>query len=324
MSKKLLSVAIAVAVAAPMAAQAEIKLSGAIQAEIGSIELNGGDSVTMNDKGTGAIAGGGPNKVKLAFSEDLGGGLKAFGQVDWAFDTSGSRDLTDREQFVGLKGSSGAYFRMGRIQGAYKTSTKIDPFYSTAGQMRVGGGEASGAFANGSFLNNVAELGFKGGGFKVALQGIFDEADGQDGSMLADVEYSNDMFTVYGAYSQNEAAPENANQNWKIGAKAGFGGLGLGLQYEDAEMNSSLITDAGEYITGSLTYGLGNVVLAGWVSQFTGDNGAADAMSYAAGGVYQFSKKTFVYAAYTSLDRDIDGSDMGDLSGFAAGVRHSF
>jgi predicted porin len=343
MNKKLLSVAIAAAVAVPLAAQAEIKLSGTIQAEVGNLEISGADGLTTTDDSNGALAGGGPNAVKFDFSEDLGGGLKAVGRIDWAFDTTNqggsgaANGLSDREKFVGLQGSSGAYFRMGRIQGAYKTATKIDPFYGTAGQMRIGGGESGGEFGHGGYVNNVAELGFSGGGFKVALQGVLSD-DGNDataladdgvasrsGSVLANVEYKNDMFTVYGGYSNDEARVTNGT-NWKVGGKVAFGGLGVGLQYEDAENNPAILAPGpGEYISGSLTYGLGSVVLGGWVSQFTGDSAAvADAMSFAAGGLYQFSKKTFVYAAYHSIDRDVSGSDAGDLSGFAAGVRHSF
>jgi predicted porin len=333
MSKKLLSVAIAAAVAAPLAVQAEIKLSGTAQAEVGSLEIGGADSVTRTQDGTGALAGGGPNKVRLDLSEDLGGGLSAFGRLDWAFNTSSGGGLADREKFVGLKSSTGAYFRTGRIEGAYKTSTKIDPFYSTAGQMRIGGGESSGAFSNGGFVNNVVELGFSGGGFKVALQGVFDEIGGstgtnagEDGSYLANAEYGNDMFTVYGAYASRENRPSASDVNWKAGAKTSFGGLGLGVQYEDAEMNTADLAPSasGEYITGSVTYGLGGVTLAGWVSQYSDDTGAnLDAMSYAVGGIYSFSKKTIAYAAYHSIDVDAAG-DAGDLSAFAAGIRHNF
>jgi predicted porin len=335
MSKKLLSVAIAAAMAAPLAAQAEIKLSGTIQAEIGSIELNGGsipdEQVNDTNDSSGALYGGGPNKLRFDFSEDLGGGLKAFGMVDQSFNTTNDDKIFGaRERFVGLKGSSGPYFRIGRIQGAYKTTPKIDTFYGTTGQMRIGGGESSGKWGHGGFVDNVAELGFSGGGFKVALQGIFEEKDGEDGSMLANASYSNDMFTVYGGYSKNEAL-EEYNTNYKVGGKVSFGGLGLGLQYEDVEMNSATLfslrpdSGMGQYVAGSATYGLGSVILSGWVAQFSPEDDVLgeDALSFAVGAIYAFSKKTIAYAAYHSVDSDYE-DDTGDISGFAAGVRHSF
>ena len=130
---------------------------------------------------------------------------------------------------------------MGRIQGAYKTATKIDPFYSTGAQMRCSGGESCGSgFTHSSFLNNIFEVGFNNSGFKLALQGVFDEVagtnGGEDGSFLADVEYGNDMFTVFGAYSQVSGGDDPSN--WKVGGKFNMGGLSLGLQYEDAEMDT--------------------------------------------------------------------------------------
>lgn len=331
MSKKILSVAIAAALVAPLAAQAEVKLTGTAQVEIGSLEIGGGDASTDSTDGTGALYGGGPNKVAINFDEDLGGGLKAFGQLDWAFNTSNGGGLSDREKYLGLKGTSGAYFRAGRIQGAYKTATKIDPFAATAGQMRIGGGESSGAFSNSGYLDNVFEVGFNNSGFKVALQGIFDEVSGatpatfdESGSYLADVEYSTEMFTVYGAYADRAGAASTADNNWKAGGKASFGGLTVGLQYEDAEMNEAVLrsSDSGEYISGSASYKLGSVLLAGWLSQYSdATDSGTDAVSYAAGAVYLFSKKTIAYAAYHSIDSD---NDAVDLSGFAAGLRHSF
>lgn len=335
MSKKILGAAIAAALVAPLAVQAEVKLSGVIQGELGSLEINGGDSITDSTDGKGALFGGGPNKLAFDVSEDLGGGLKAVGRLDFDFSTTNSTGVGSRESFLGLSSASGAYFRMGRIQGAYKTATKIDPFYGTTGQMRIGGGEAGGgSFTHSGYVDNVFEVGFSGGGFKAALQGILDDAKGQDGSMLANVEYSTDMFTVFGAYSKDESAAENANMNWKVGGKFNYGGFGIGLQYEDTEMNQSTLVSiggaaaSGEYMTGSLTYGMGNIILAGWVSQFTksDDVKGSDATSFALGGIYTFSKKTLVYGAYHSIDSDAPDADgdKGDIAGFAVGIRHSF
>jgi predicted porin len=388
MSKKILGMAIAAALAAPFAAQADVKLSGTIQAEIGSLEISAGERFTNTSDGTGALYGGGPNRVGFDFDEDLSGGLTAYGRIDWAFNTTngGGSNLSDREKYVGLKGFSGAYLRVGRIQGAYKTATKIDPFASTSGQMRTGGGESIHAFTHGSYLNNIFEIGFNNSGLKVALQGVFDDtmpgaATGaatytQNGSYLANVEYSMDKtFTVFGAYSSNNmkfdnpAVSDTSKDNWKVGGKASFGGLTVGLQYEVAETNtdtgvgaysailsaqhlfddvsSNLLsgipgatltttpTDT-QYLSGSVTYGLGNVVLGGWVARSSSelelvasdrittvtDTFDVDATSFAVGAIYLFSKKTLAYAAYHSID--VDDTKIGDLSAFAAGIRHSF
>lgn len=351
MQKQLLSIAVAAAIAAPLAAQAEIKLSGTLQGELGSVEIAGGDAVTTSQDSTGALGvGGGPNKMRFDVDEDLGGGLKAFGRADWSFSLSSGSGLGDREQFLGVKSASGAYFRMGRIQGAYKTATKIDPFYSTGAQMRCSGGESCGnGFTHSSFLNNVFELGFKNSGFKVALQGVLDELygsngqadpDEDDGSFLANVEYGTDMFTVFGAFSQMSGGDDPTN--WKVGGKFTMGGLTLGLQYEDAEMGAynggaalkSMGSTQGQFAVGSASYKIGNAILAGWLSQYMDDEEnksfertSDDTMAYSLGAIYLFSKRTFVYAAYHATDSDsqVSGNDEAfDWNAFAAGIRHSF
>ena len=350
--KQFLSIAVAAAMAAPLAAQAGVKLTGTIQGELGHVEVGGGDGFTTSTDSTGALgAGGGPNKVRFDVSEDLGGGLQAFGRADWGFNLTTSKNssnLTDREKFVGIKSSSGAYLRFGRIQGAYKTATKIDPFYSTGAQMRCAGGESCGSgFTHSSFLDNIFEIGFKNSGFKLALQGILDESTDaagdslyNDGSFLADVEYGNDMFTVFGAYSQISTDDDPAN--WKVGGKFSMGGLTLGLQYEDAEMDTynggaalkSMGSMQGQFAAGSASYKIGNAILAGWVSQYMDDEEmksdartSGDTIGYSVGAIYLFGKNTIAYAAYHATDSDskVGGNeDAYDWNAFAAGIRHSF
>lgn len=375
MHKQIISVAVAAALAAPLAVQADVKLSGAIQGEIGSVEAGSAvagllgvsdkvksdgstDRFTVSSDNTGALGlGGGPNRITFDIDEDLGGGLKAYAALDWGFDTTqdaNGSNMTSREKYVGFKSSTGAYFRMGRIQGAYKTATKIDPFYSTGAQMRCGGGESClDAFTHSGFIDNVFEVGFNNSGFKVALQGVFDEATNMDGSYLADVEYGNDMFTVFGAYANKASVGSDDTANWKVGGKFNFAGASLGLQYEDTEMGSGYMgSPEGQFISLSASYAIKNVILGAWVGSFVensdenndtpddlgdvsdeisniGDtlSDFGDSMSYSLGAIYAFGKRTIVYAAYHSTDSDSKaaGSDEAyDWDAFAAGVRHSF
>lgn len=344
MNKKLLSIATAAVLTAPLAVQAEVTLSGEIQAEVGSVEAgSGGDRTTVTSDGTGTVSpGGGPNRIKFSITEDLGGGLEGFANLDWAFNTtqsSNGSNLTDREKYVGLRaGKGGPYLRIGRIQGVYKTIfTGVDPFYATAGQGRtwggMSGGGTDGEFTHSGFIDNVVELGFGGKkGFNVALQGVVGEdnrgaAQGsQNGSALAGVKYSTDNFTVFGAFSNRTIDESGSNaedlSNWKVGGQFKMGGLNLGVQYENAEMGTShLGSTKGEFVMGSLTYGMGKVTLAGWVSQYMADESSRDALSYSVGAIYGFSNRTMAYAAYHEVDSD---ADAVDANAFGVGVRHSF
>lgn len=361
MNKKILALAVASVVAAPMAAQADVKLSGTIQAEIGSVQVADGDREVWTTDNTGALTnGGGPNKIRIDMDEKLGNGLSAIGRVAFSFNTSTGNTFGARERWVGLKGAN-AHIKAGRIQGIYKTIQVIDPFYSTGAQARrMGGGMSGGsAFAHSSFLNNVMELGFKYKGFSLTAQGIFDEATevstglSNQGSALVGAKYAAKNWGLFGAWSHENfqakadgVVEPDAKDNWKVGGWFKSGGLQLALQYESAENGamSALFSDLkGDYIYGSVAYTMGNITLAGWAAgyrsdyeaEFTNIDGVKDllqfddmSISFAVGGIYSFSKRTIAYAAYVSSDSDIPGAagseDAYDWNAFAVGMRHSF
>ena len=163
MNRKILTLAVATALVVPMAAQADIRLSGLIQAEIGSWEVGSGDetnayrtdgtneSMDMSrqtrtyDEG-GAITNYGPSNILLQFDEKLGNsGITANGQYQVGFNTSNNKGLTGKKPvWVGLKGSA-LYFRYGTLSGAYKSSrTLIDPWSYTSLQASGTAGGMSG------------------------------------------------------------------------------------------------------------------------------------------------------------------------------------
>lgn len=195
----------------------------------------------------------------------------------------------------------------------------------------------SDGFAHSSYVDDVIELGVKFGGFKARLQGVVDKTQNLDGAGLFELMYSTPQFTVFasGAYTdlsdvtnQFSLDEERRNKedeglgNWKIGAQAKFGTLKLGLQYEDAEMGTFTNFGDGKYYLGSVEYGMNNVALAAWVAGYTDDDlEEEDALSFALGAKYSFSKRTKAYLGYRQTDSDNDYRDEGV---FSLGVLHSF
>ncbi len=163
MNRKILTLAVATALVVPMAAQADIRLSGIIQAEIGSWEVAGGDETnayrtdgnqTTDDMSRqtrtydegGAITNYGMSNILLQFDEKLGNsGITANGQYQVGFNTSKNIGLNGKKPvWVGLKGSA-LYFRYGTLTGAYKSSrTLIDPWSYTSLQASGTAGGMSG------------------------------------------------------------------------------------------------------------------------------------------------------------------------------------
>ncbi|MEY3220665.1 MAG: hypothetical protein RIT27_2022 [Pseudomonadota bacterium] len=354
MMKKVLPLAIATAMMSPFAAQADVKLSGTIQAEVGSVkDLNKVDAAGKQQSRTvtdsDLTGNGSPNKLKLDISEKLGAGLEGFASMDWEFDTfenasnGTNANFINREKYVGIKGAFG-HVKFGRIQGIYKTSTLgYDKWDSTSLQaLGTGAGMSSGAFGHGSFLDNVAEIGFNipagpAGSVKATVQYIGDQtpdATGarMDGSMLGALQLgSKDFeFSVVGAQQKNKDASGkelNKATNWKVAGKYQLGGLYFALQYEKVKTaqafgipvagtpitGTTTVTDPTEFVWGGLGYRMGNVELFGWVGgvmklKDIENNGIkvtdnkGDIMGYSVGAMYHFSKNMFAYAGYHKTD----------------------
>jgi predicted porin len=162
MNKKLLSLAVAAAVAAPTAAMAEAILYGKLHVSIDWADVEGFTTAPIVDPVTGAVVGresedykgwgvngggaipgeGRANRIGVKGSEDLGNGLKAVYQVEFGVKlteestagnaASGTNDsVTMRNSYIGLAGGWGT-FLVGRHDTPLKISTsKLDLFADT-------------------------------------------------------------------------------------------------------------------------------------------------------------------------------------------------
>ncbi|KAA6187321.1 porin [Thiohalocapsa marina] len=170
MNKKLISLAVAAAMAAPAAAMAEATLYGKLHVSIDYMDIhnaiapnynfttgekvyggenfegwgiNGSSMVKnymTNDYGNAQpIAQGRANRFGLKGSEDLGNGMKAIYQIEFGINlsdnnnnvTSGNDGITMRNSFVGLAGGWGTAL-VGRHDTPMKISTgKLDLFSDT-------------------------------------------------------------------------------------------------------------------------------------------------------------------------------------------------
>jgi predicted porin len=391
MNQKLFVFAIAATLIAPMAVNADVKLSGTIQGEITSSEVGDPDSdqdrETLTKDKEGAIFNSGDNKLTFDIDEKLGGGLAAYARYQGTFNTSDNEGFGGKEAFVGIK-TSNFFIRYGKLTGAYKSSKGLaDPWASTSLQARGSGGGMSGSkynqvtwdaanetfkttaaastndsgkgLSNSGYVEGALEAGMKMAGFTGRIQGVVDDRSDMDGAGLLELLYSapNDTFTMWlsGAYTDLnlkdtvsdavDSATGNDNNNntddglgnWKIGGQFKLGpALTLGLQYEDAELGAlDDNPDGGKYILGSVDFTMNNFSLAAWVAGYLSDiedsarlrnpiNGELldeDALSWALGGKYLFSKRTSVYAGYRQTDSD---NDYRDEDVFALGLMHTF
>ncbi len=317
---------------------ANVKISGTIQAEIASSEeSNSGDRVTLTHDLFGTTnANGGPSHIKFDFTENLGNGLDAFGRIDMGFSTAHAAGLIDRETVVGIK-TANSHIRIGFMFGAYKRSLGLDPFAGTAMQARgVGGGmtgnkyrtaegpkkNTRGEYGHSYAVDNVIEYGFQSGGFSIHLQGVFDESADMDSGGLFQLKYATQTWSVFTAGSYVDFKEEtDKKRNLKIGGTYKTGGLTLGAQYENVDLGTFDNSDGADYIFVSADYRAGNYSLCSWIAGYSSDVEKEDALSFAIGAKYHFSKRTLAYIGYRDTDSD---NDVRDENTFALGLKHNF
>lgn len=236
MSKKLLAMAVAAAVFAPAAASADTKLYGMVQAEynIEDSDANGVDSQQAIDDD------GNRSRLGVKFSEKLGGGLTAFGKLEWSFNPSDGGSSSNassskagdtggfgsRDQHVGIKSSWGS-IAAGSFHAPYKTAggVKWDPWTATHLQARRAGGMSGGTGIgghNGFMRNAIYYTSPKVNGFLFQFAISPDETnpgannggdnsdDGDNDYSLA-VQYKNGPWHALFAHNRNNVSDRNAS-----------------------------------------------------------------------------------------------------------------
>ncbi|WP_297324499.1 porin [Nitrosomonas sp.] len=148
MKKKLISLAVAGALAVPMVASAQgtnVTLFGSVQAEYATVNRDKQSSQAHIGDDTGKSRWG------MHVTENLGGGLKAKAHVEYGFSTGSGALGIARERWVGLANDNWGEVKFGRVQSPFKDfagGNTIDAFSYTTLQASGSGGTMT-ASANG-------------------------------------------------------------------------------------------------------------------------------------------------------------------------------
>jgi predicted porin len=351
MKKNVIALAVAAALAAPLAAQAEVSITGGLQAEVVSVS---GDSAlanglyAMDGMEYGKESSGSWGFLKFSASEDLGGGMKALAMWNAAINvgdgdaTGGSAGFGQRDSYVGLTGGFGTVLA-GTLSTPYKSSTvKWDPFLTTAAQARGSFG-MNGKLHNG-YVSNVLAYANKFGPATVVAAVVLDEtADATDttktyGKNALSFSVNAPVGPVEVAFAYIDAsemgvdgtptaqAAKNSTAT-KIGVKWASGPITVAGQYEMIDKGYFSGGNDGDnviYVTGS--YAMGANTFSAGIGQTTEKNtgGADDVVkAYTALGMkHAFSKTTSAHVAFRSSTND-DAAD-NDESVITAGLRVGF
>jgi len=350
MQKKIIALAIASALAAPVAAFAEVSVYGLVDLSIDSVN----DGAVTNGATTNQLNS---NASRIGFkgSEDLGGGMSAVWQMEGtvAMDAGAgggtsttATALFDRNTFVGLSSEGMGTLILGQHDTPYKMATrKLDLFADSAADNRnfVMGSH------DGVLSNVLAYVSPDMGGLSVAAATAF----GAETAANGDVKGS--ALSLAGMYSQGPIYGTLAYQTIKYGTggSGDFGGVAddetsaikLGGGYTMDQLAVNLViektTDKVAAATGDTTgtnFYLGgqfNVSSSDAVKLAYGKHGESDtagsgkntdgASQVSIGYDHGMSKATTVYALYTK----VSGQDAGliknpDPSWLSVGIKHAF
>jgi predicted porin len=296
--KKFLTIAIAAAIAAPMAVSADTTIYGRINTAVVHGSTGAGDEWDVE---------GNASRFGVKGSEDLGNGLKAIFQYEWFVDSADGGDISGgRLAYVGLTGGFGTVALGRQWTPYYGTVDKTDIF-----QVVGNNDHYMGPFRVGNALAYVSPD-FSGFSAKLAVMPSDDTEDtGEDDIDIWNVslDYNNGPLSVGVSYLAFEGVVDA--DLWGIGAKYNFGNFAIIGQYEDADGGDDEFGIAAEAYFGNNT-----------VRALFGQREVAgvDVDNYVLGVEHAFSKRTRVFAEY----EDSESNAATDDDRFGVGIRHDF
>lgn len=363
MNKKLIAVAIAAALA-PVAAMADsgnVVIYGQMNASIDSVDSgyasNSQRTTQINDNSS---------RLGFKGTEALGNGLSAVWQIesritaegatpDAGFQPTNERTsgttIGGRNTFVGLTGGFGTAI-LGRHDTPYKLATRsLDVFADNIADNRsIMGQSGNGTTFDGRQPNVAAYIsptvsGFTGAiGYVAGAENALNSNQTKGDAWSAMGTYANGPIFGSLAYEKHNVGALNSGtlglnaalsgQNekaWKLGGGYNFGDFKLGLAYEKTKDTfgaggSDASGHHAVYLSGAYTMG-NNVIKAAYTK--AGDKAsvsASGAKQFSLGFDHNMSKRTTVYALYSKLNNDTNGTyglTAGSNGGVAAGAANS-
>ncbi len=334
MQKKIIALAVAGILAAPVAAQAGVEVYGKARLSVGVIS---NDDATANREDSKLSISSHASRLGFKGTEDLGNGLKALWQIERSVDfTDKSTTLGVRNTFAGLAGDFGTVL-LGSHDTPYKMATgSLDPFADTFADYNAVIDSDNDARSR----NILVYLSPDMSGLTMAAALITDFADDnlkdsnasqEQGAISLAGMYKNGPLDASLAYQSVKDAVGTGPYEDMTAVKLGVGyavasATKLGLVYENVDMGNVMGDQSNVYF--SAAHGLGDGMTANFAFGQKGDLGNTSdsgATFFAVGVNKALSDKTELYALYTKIDGDKNannayGLGVGNQSIGAAGT----
>ena len=314
MNKKIIAIAIATAMAAPVA-MADIKVSGRMAGHLTSSDKNVGAGT---DTAKASREFGDAGQARLVFDGTDG---NFFARI--AYDTraaSGGGALAGRDNYLGYNFANSA-ISFGRIGGAAKNIEK-DPYIATFLQMRgtAAISRTSKEYGSSSFVGSIIQYTMKAGGAKVKFQ--YDPTDntgasGNEGHTALAVTGKAGAIGYFVSYNNgtgSDGGSSNGQSNTKVGGSMKFGATKVTLMLSGSKASSAAEAQSATFLSADM--GLGD----GLSANFGYGNNKAKTTWMRLAVAKKFSKQTTVYGGLTNTKPD--GGSAGTVMG--AGVTVKF
>ena len=342
MNKKLIALAVAGACTVP-AAMAQtanpVTLYGRAYVTLEQVEAKGGAGTPSRTRieDQSSLFG-------IRGTEDLGGGLRAFFQLETAFRLDqNNTTFAARNSGVGLQGGFGSVL-LGRWDMPFKVATiAIDPY----GDLTLSG--ITGTLSDGGNFDrreqNVLQYWSPTmGGFAFRLAGTANEGKTtavNPRTYGANVTFTRGPVYVFGAWEKHKdqvgttATAERDEEGWALGGSLVFGPIKVGVQHQQIEKTTR--SDIENWM-GNLVWTIGKnqIIFQHMRSEGGQVSGAEpDCESNSVGYQYNFTRRTFFLASYVRVENE-NGSTCNfganrltiganqDPQGVFLGLRHVF
>jgi predicted porin len=352
---------IACLMAAPAFAQSNVTIYG--RADYGLMSRSGDNGAVPPTNGKTEFASGiaGASRIGFRGSEDLGNGLKAIFEIEYATaldsGTTTSTTWGNRHSWVGLTGDFGTVIG-GRIDGLRynKMFSVYDPFgVVTLGNIqqlspnRIDRYDNSVMYISPAFSGLTATVAYSTQvrGQEGANSAPHGGNDGDNRLMAAGLSYDNGPLSLGASYENvnTQGIPHSTLWTMTLGAAYDFGVVKLSALYDKIKADDANTLVSGQdqslWLVGVKAPVGQNVVLRAVYGntsydKYQGKNADdLDASKWAVGADYKLSKRTNFYADYGSIHNDSNAANtIGPagtnylngygVRGFDLGITHKF
>ncbi|WP_341645856.1 porin [Thauera sp. SDU_THAU2] len=343
MQKKLIALAIAGLVSAPVFAQSNVTIYGVADAFVGFGKHGDAD---FRGVGDGGLSG---SRLGFRGTEDLGNGLKAVFVLEQGFDIG-----TGNDQIAGKSNSRQAFVGLGGAFGNISLGRQYAPGYflnydslagASVGPQSVlsgGAGMTISPTSNARWSNSVAYSGTFSGLTASVIYSTGSDFNGRPGNAGENnlkpseddaygvgLTYANGPLKVGGVYQVVKydyvgvANADEKQKEWGVGASYDFGVVALSGSYQSADnLQGAKDRDADLWTVGlAVPVGAaGSVHLAYAELEYDRPGRDPEVKSYTLAYTHALSKRTTAYVAYNRTDND-KGAAMG-LVGY--GSKHGY